>query len=186
MSTTASTTSQSTGTTSTGVSRLASKRVLIDARDPRQLFDDLVFDNAEICSDCFSRIRDEETIDHDGWGCGNHPDQVRQRVSDGEVGYDDHDHDRYGELRSYNSATVCGVCGQLHGRARDDPLSKQQALSRLPQLVRRLNEQRLAVDVDSMYSVVGHLKSQPKYQGRDSEIFAAAVWMGLRDAAKPR
>lgn len=165
-----------------GISPRASARVVVEATTPRSLFDDLIFDNAEVCSDCFAKIRDETTNDTDGWGSGNQPGTVRQRVSDGEVAHDDDIHDDYGAIRSYHTATACGVCGQFHGRARDETLGRQAALSRLPTLIRRLHEQRLAVNVQAMYDAVSHLKSHPNYQGKDTEIFAAATWLGLKNA----
>lgn len=150
-----------------------------DARTGRGWFDEVVFTNPEICSNCFARIRDRDENDTDTWGSGNRPESVLQRVGDGVVGHDCEVHDRYGAVRTYHSRTFCDQCGRKSGTARDDTLSKQEALGRVDALVRRLQEHGYAPAVERMYHAVGHLKSQPEYEAKDTEIFAAATAIGI-------
>ena len=156
-----------------------------DTNDVLEQFDDLLFENPEICSHCFSRIRDKTEHDTDRLGTGNRPTETLERAGDGTLGQDIEIHDEYGAAKSYHARTFCSACGSDNGRARGDHIHSLQTLRRITdRIVRRLHEQGYYPDVATTYRVVEHLKQQPEYQGRDREILATAVYLGLERGAE--
>jgi len=147
-----------------------------------RLFDDLIFENPEICSTCFARIRDR--TEHDAsaghLGTGNRPTETLERAGSGTIGQDVEIKDDYGAIRHYRARTYCGECGSPGGTADGARIaSRQQALRRTDHILRRLHEQGFYPDVDALYDTVAHLKRQPDRQGQDREIYAAGTYLAL-------
>lgn len=157
-----------------------------------RFFDDLLFGNPEVCSHCFSRIRDHTENDpeqsHQTLGTGNHPNETLERSGVGILGIDIEDMNEYGSQQSTRARTYCGECGTDRGKARGDHIHSWYDAQRIAdRLVRRLNEQGWYPDVDKLYNTIDHLKSQPDRQGQDREIFATAVWIAThRHGAEAR
>ncbi|MEF8882000.1 MAG: hypothetical protein V5A34_05690 [Halapricum sp.] len=148
-----------------------------------RLFDDLLFENPEICSTCYARIRDR--TEHDAsagrLGTGNRPTETLERAGSGTIGQDVEIKDAYGAKRDYHARTYCGVCGSPSGMADSRRIaSRQQALRRTDRIVRRLHEQGYYLDVEALYDAVEHLKAQPDNQGKEREIYASAVYLALQ------
>ena len=153
---------------------------------PAQAFEQNVWTDPGVCNSCFCRIKSDY-----------------RRVRDGVVGYDVEDHDAYGEetvrdeddhvvgtqskgthgaLRTYHVRTTCDHCGSVGGKAPDDPLSRREALRRVPELAERLREQGISVNEFAIRYTVRELKSNPDLQGADREIFERATKLGVRRA----
>lgn len=147
-----------------------------------RLFDDLIFENPETCSQCFGRIRDrtEHDVSADRLGTGNRPTETITRAGDGIVGQDDTTHDAYGAQRTYRAKTYCGVCGSPSGRADGAHIcSLQQARRRADNIIRRLHRLGYYPDVQALYSAIETLKTDPDHQGQDREIFATATYLAI-------
>jgi hypothetical protein len=147
-----------------------------------RFFDDLLFESPEVCSHCYSRIRDREEHDpeqsYQRLGTGNHPTETLERSGVGVLGIDIEDKNKHGSRQATTSRTYCSECGTDRGRARGDHIHSAYDAQRIcDRLVRRLHERGWYPDVDVLYQTVEHLKSQPDYQGQDREIFATAVWL---------
>ena len=145
-----------------------------------KLFDELLFENPEICSSCFAKIRDREEHDTNTLGTGNRPTETLERAGTGTVGYDSRDLDAYGARQAMYARTYCGDCGSPGGR--DDPQrirSLQQLRRDCDRIARRLHELGYYPDVATLYRVAEHLKTEPDHQGRDREILAAAVALAI-------
>lgn len=148
--------------------------------DPLDRFDDLLFENAEICSHCFSHIRDETEHDLERLGNSNKPTETRQRAGVGVAGHTVIDLNRYGTKRKHETRTFCGECGSQSGHALGDHIHSRQAIRRIcDRIVRRLHEQGYYPHLPTLYGVTLHLKRQPDHQGRDREILATAVHMAI-------
>lgn len=148
----------------------------------RRLFDDLLFQNPEVCSHCFARIRDREEHGEpaDRLGTGNRPTETLERAGAGELGQDVEDHDTYGVRRSYHARTFCGECGRPGGRADDAHIASLQELrGRVDSIVRRLHEAGYFPSLRTLYGTVATLKQNPEHQGADTEILATAVFLAI-------
>jgi len=147
-----------------------------------RFFDELLFDNPEVCSHCYSRIRDREEHDpeqsYQRLGTGNHPTETLERSGVGVLGIDVEDKNEYGSQQSTRARTYCSECGTDRGKAWGDYIHSRYASQRIAdRLARRLHEQGWYPDIGKLYGTIDHLKSQPDYQGQDREIFATAVWL---------
>jgi len=171
--------STSTQPPASAVSQHRSKTTL---RGPEALalFDELLFENPEICSSCFCKIRDRTEHDTNTLGTGNRPAETLERAGSGTVGYDSHDLDAYGARQKIYARTFCGECGSPGGR--DEPQrirSLQQLRGDCDRIVRRLHELGYYPDVATLYRVAESLKTNPDRQGPDREILAASVALAI-------
>lgn len=151
-----------------------------------RFFDDHLFEHPGICSHCFSRIRDHRDNDpeqsNQTLGTGNHPTETLERSGVGVLGIDVEDKNEYGSQQSTRARTYCGGCGTDRGKARGDHIHSAYDAQRIcDHIIRRLHEQGWYPDVQRLYNVVDHLKSQPDRQGQDREIFATAVWIATHE-----
>lgn len=146
-----------------------------------EVFDRLLYNNPEVCSSCFAKIRDQTEHDTDSLGTGNRPTETLERAGVGVVGYDTRDLDAYGERRATFTRTYCGECGSPGGT--DDPMhirSLQQIRGDVDQICRRLHEHGYYPDIGTLYTAVESLKTDPDKQGKDREILAAAVYLSIK------
>lgn len=151
---------------------------------PENVFDEHVFYNREICSQCFSRIRthDDFRPDTDGGVSKYAPEDRWRRSHDGVSGeaivseFDD-----YGYRCIYDDRTFCGNCGSESGHADiSEALSKDQAERYAYALVDRLQEEGYNVGLHKVVSDVGHYKTQPWATNYDVHIFRLATTMAVR------
>lgn len=154
------------------------------ARDPTDVYDIVIHHSPERCSTCHARIRDKHEVNaeesHDGLGSGNKPTAVLERAGEGELGHDCEDVDDYGAVKDYQTRTFCGECGRPTGRGEDDPAPLSTMLDRVPALVAALKAEGLRPDVDTIYTVVRHLRSIPDYDSRIDDIWRAATAQAIR------
>jgi len=152
---------------------------------PLERFDELLFENPEVCSRCYSKIRDHETHDLDRLGNGNRPTETLQRAGHGIIGQAVEEQDHYGVRRTHTARTFCGECGIQSGRADGRHIHSIQAMRGLcDNVVRRLHEQGLFPDITTLYGTVVSLKRDPDHQGRDRQILATAVELALRKGSE--
>jgi len=147
-----------------------------------RLFDDLLFENPEVCSNCYARIRDHEHHGEavDRLGTGNRPTETLVRSYDGEIGYDAESRDAYGARKQYRARTYCAECGSPSGRANGAHIRSLQGLRRCAdRIVRRLHEQGRYPDTDALYRALEATKRDPEHQGKDREILAAAMYLAI-------
>jgi hypothetical protein len=153
-------------------------------QDPGERFDDLLFDNPEICSQCFAHIRDREEHDLNRLGNRNRPTETLERAGKGIVGQAI-DHDEDGPRQSYRARTYCGECGRQSGRADGDHIHSLQSLRNCcDAIARRLHEAGYYPDLDRLYATAVTLKRKPSYQGKDREILAVAVYLALESGGE--
>lgn len=149
-----------------------------------RLFDDLLFENPEICSCCFARIRDHtdhSDVSANRLGTGNRPTETLERAGSGVIGQDVELKDAYGAKRHYRARTYCGACGSPSGRADGQRIdSLQQARRRTDTILRRLHEAGYYPHIETLYDAIDHLKTQPDAQGKEREIYASAVYLALQ------
>ncbi|PCR92560.1 hypothetical protein [Natrinema ejinorense] len=170
----------------------------VQGRDePDRVFRRYVFNNPEICSSCFRRLKANEShlrafagvTGHDLEPKASRAESIRaHKTKPGEIGPE-------GPLRGtrqvdntaiakYPTRTVCEDCGAIAGRADSDPLSRREALSRAKNLCSRLRELGEPVRLDLLKHAVGHLKSLEDYASLDTEVFEAATTVCVRRARK--
>lgn len=148
--------------------------------EPEDVFDEYIWDNPEVCNECFARPVEVEVPTEDA------PDAVSDlRHWDGEDGDLDtipEDLDAYGANVLDRPMTVCKHCGSTSLAAYSDTLSQRQALSRIPTLADRLREQGVEVNQDLLAKVVWRGKKRESLVGYDREIFELAVKKGVEYA----
>lgn len=145
-----------------------------------RFFDELLFENPEVCSHCFSRIRDRTEHDTEFLGTGNRPTETLERAGKGVVGHDERQLDDYGAITTPFARTYCGECGSPGGT--DDPKrirSLQQVRGHGDAILRRLHEAGYYPDVQTFYTALERLKQNPDRQGQDREILAAASFLAV-------
>lgn len=152
--------------------------------DPERVidfFEDVIWHNPEVCAHCFARVRRRNQ------GTVTTRDGKRKefdnlwRSPNATLGedLDDPPEDVVGVQPLSKPRTTCEVCGSVGAISQADLLSEQEAADRVPALVERLREQGYSVDVDVLYDVVRHLKSEPEYRSDDKRVFAVAVALGV-------
>lgn len=171
------------------------------ARDLRDLYPLLIHESPEVCSSCHARIRAPRTAktersvkadriaaqsrERNTLGTGDDELDALRRGNAGTAAYDVRDMDEYGARKDYFLRTFCAECGQPGGKARDDTPSKQAMLDAIPALVDRLAEQNIPANPDALQYIVGHLRSQEDYCGKETEIWTVATKMAV-ERARPR
>lgn len=131
------------------------------------VFDAVVFQNHEVCSNCFTRVK------RDG-----------ERTTSATLGRTEEQHDEYGELCTYPPRTTCLECGVVRCRALDDSLSKLAALQCATTLVERLEEAGYPVDEYELRRFIRAAKGRPDLEAWDTEIFRYATRRAIRIEAQ--
>lgn len=144
------------------------------SRDERALawFDELVWHDHQVCSNCFSRMKVSRTFARDDWG-NKGSDSWRTEEATLE-----HGHDPLPDPPK----TTCNVCGSMGGLKQFDTLSAGDAVDRVPDLIDRLQEAGHLVDVGTVYGIVRKLKGSEDHTSDDKEIFAVAAALGVDKA----
>ncbi|PSP80183.1 hypothetical protein BRC81_03045 [Halobacteriales archaeon QS_1_68_20] len=140
-----------------------------------QRFREVLWENPEVCSNCFRRCKEVETLHPPEWGGGNYPTERHERTADGELGRDVETHDRHGALRTYPPRTTCGNCGSVRLLADHDSLSLEAAVGLVEPIADRLEEAGYEVDRQLMRKWVRVHKRTEAFTNYDREIFASAV-----------
>lgn len=144
-------------------------------------FDDVVWTQPDVCSNCFSRLRGRmaglvETPDgkqHDideSWRAptatlGERLEEPPESVATVQP--------------LARPSTTCEECGSVGGVAQPDIKSRRETLKCVPRLVERLAEYGYDVDERTVRNVVRHLKSKPEFRTDDKHVFATAVALGV-------
>jgi len=156
------------------------RKTTLHGSEALALFDELLFENPEICSSCFCKIRDRTEHDTNTLGTGNRPTETLERAGSGTVGYDSHDLDAYGARQKIYARTFCGECGSAGGRRDPQHIPSLQQLRRdCDRIARRLHELGYYPDVETLYRVAESLKTNAEHQGRERQILAAAVGLAI-------
>lgn len=135
-----------------------------------------VYENTEICSNCFRRIKRTETLSVEHGSVGSRERGYSERTEDGVMGQGDVGN------RVYRPRTFCRACGSQSGRDVPETLSKHEAIDRARALADRLAEERHPVNVDVLRRTVWMLKSDPDLRGCDTEIFERATKLAIEHA----
>lgn len=132
-------------------------------------FERRIWTNAEICNECYQRIKriDLRPGKWDGREVEEH-----HRTDDAVAGQDD---DNTGVFRP---RTFCEDCGG-RGHVLYQDASLDRLLGHLPTLSQRLDEEGVAHDLSALYAGVRKLKGIAAVQGQDRELVEAAVWYAV-------
>ena len=156
--------------------------VEIQGRDePGNVYRRYIFEDPAICSECHRRMRNgpRRTL----WASVGHDKEAKDPIPE----YAQRDgREAYGEVAIYPMATICEDCGSVEGRADDYTLSKREAIDRCEPMATRLEEIGEPVDVDVLKRAVGKLKSDPRLEAFDTEIFERATKIAVRRARQSR
>jgi hypothetical protein len=146
-------------------------------------FERHVWQNPEICNNCFSRCKQIYTDQHQTSLAGDGTDvEAHYRTSEGSIGYDVEDIDEYGARKIHRPKTTCENCGSVRLLAHEDTLSQREALERVDDLAARLVEQDIPVNVDVLRRAVRQLKGHEALAGRDRDIFERATKLAIQHA----
>lgn len=146
-------------------------------------FERHVWQNPEICNNCFSRCKQIYTDSHATSLAGDGADvEEHYRTDAGSIGYDAEDIDEYGARRIHRPKTTCENCGSVRLLAHEDTLSQREVLERVDDLAARLVEQDISVNVDVLRRAVRQLKSHEALAGRDRDIFGRATKLAIQYA----
>lgn len=144
-----------------------------DSTDPERVldwFDERIWANHRICTNCFARIKQFQTITRDHWG-NEDTDEWRTTTATLE-----HAH---GNDLPDPPHTTCEDCGSVRGLSQYDTLSEADMVDRVPALVDRLEEAGHQVAVGVVYDAVRELASDEDWEANDKEIFAVAAGLGV-------
>lgn len=147
--------------------------------NPGQAFRHLIWENPEICSNCFARCKHIDTLETPDWGNDNQPSSTSWRTPQGEIGYDTDVHDDYGAIQTHEPRTTCSRCGSVRLLADDDTLSREQVEHHIREIAARLTEDGHSVNESRMLRFARLVKRVPELQRKDFEIFVGAVYYGL-------
>jgi len=148
--------------------------------DPAEAFDEIVFYNPAICSECFQRIKRIETDVVAHGAIGTRERQFTARVGAGVHGHGFVNHDAFNPVVC--GRTFCGECGSQSGRAISDTLGRLDATDRAHTLADRLDEEGIPVNESALAYAVYQLKGEERLRGYDREIFARATKLAIRHA----
>lgn len=156
----------------TGTSPARNSQGDLDSDSAREFFEEVVWHDHQICSNCFSRLKVSRTFARDDWG-NQDSDSWRTDVATLE-----HGHDPLPDPPQ----TTCNHCGSMRGLKQFDTLSVGEAVDRVPALVDRLHEAGHLVDVGTVYGIVRRFKANEEHTSDDKEVFATAAALGVDKA----
>lgn len=152
---------------------------------PQRAFERYIWTNAEICSGCFTRVREIDEIEY---GTDRHPRPYVDvaTTDEGEYGYDVENPPAtvVSQTPNHIPRIVCLDCGSVGALADSEVLSKDESLSRVPALHERLAEEGIDSNIEAMYTLVRKAKSNPNVVSKDREIFENAVALGVKYAKR--
>lgn len=145
-----------------------------------EVFYDELFHDDEVCSHCFTRIRDVEAIGEivSGSLLATHPTEHRTLTEAAVMG-----HDTVGPAPGMTEPTrtkvYCGECGRTSAPERD-----RYSMSMMMEAAERihdvLTERGHDLSLEVLRDSIRTIKSKPEAQGWDTEILAWAVGRALR------
>lgn len=165
-----------------------SKSEILALAPRAQAFYDRLFENPEVCSHCFTQIRDVDPFPDDkNWGSrlASHPTEYRSLADGGEPGHDSTQHDQYGAICTYHPRTFCGHCGR-NGLADAGKLSKSTLLTFGRNIVTELDRQGVACDLDALRASIARSTEQPALAGYPTEVLALATAQGIAHSVRTR
>jgi len=170
----------------------------MDTPDPDNVkayeaFEKLIWGSGEICNNCFTHVVDidlpEEYLPPVLFGnYGDIQGEVRSWTPQGTLDDLESDVDKYGAIKIDHPGTVCLNCGSTHLSVyeydKENDLTKEQSIKRIPELAERLREYGYSVDEQAMETLIWKGKSQEGLQGKDKELFSKAVQIGIKHGDK--
>lgn len=147
---------------------------------PADAFEQRIWTNPGICSNCFTRCKEITPTGASEWG--NKPTEHHDRTPDATIDTEKFDHDRYGALYSTAPRTVCENCGTIRLLADDDTLSKKELHQAATTIAERLEEDGYGVNRRQMRLFINVIKRVPLFNDYDFEILAGAVYYGITHA----
>lgn len=147
-------------------------------------FEQAVWENPDICSFCFQRLkRDSHRYPGTLSGVSGqdkvvHGTRATTDVpSTGEAGaYQSAENP---ELATYPHRTVCADCGSISGRAPSNPLKRKRVLETVPNLRDRLLEEGFAVNERALRQSLTILLGYPQLQGCYRDVLASATKLSI-------
>jgi len=166
----------------------------MDTPDPENVeaheaFEKLIWGSGEICNNCFEHVVDidmpQEYLPPVVYAnYGDIQGEVRHWTVMGTLDNLESDVDKYGAAKIDHPGTVCLNCGSTHLSVyeydKENNLSKEKAVERVPQLANRLREYGYTVNEQVMHELVWSGKKRRNLQGEDKQLFAKAVKVGIQ------
>jgi hypothetical protein len=164
-----------------------SKTEVIQLAPTAQVFYDNLFENHEVCSYCFTQIREIDPFDDKQWGSrlASHPTEYRTIADGGAPGHDCEQHDEYGAIKTYHSRTFCGDCGR-DGLADDSAQPLSTLMEFGANIHRELTRQGLICDLDALRDSLRRSSEQPPLQDYQTERLALATAHGVSEGVRNR
>lgn len=136
-----------------------------------------IWNNPEICSNCFAKCKSVVEGSYISRNSGEeHSVEAHHVEENGTTGMADvHPHKA---SPVHRRRITCDECGSVRLLPQYATLSEREAADRLPALADRLREAGHDVDEDAMRAALHRLKSIPKWETFDKEIFAVTVHVG--------
>ena len=168
--------------------------------DLRDLFDELIFNSGEFCSNCFARIRapehfeanrhvqnerlflEADTHDTASLGTGNDPLDALFRAGDGVLGQDVETVGGHGAKRRYTPRTYCNSCGSPGGSSDPQTPSRKEMLANVSAVVSRYRQADVPINERKLKYYVRHLKSKDRFDGAEHEIWRVATEYAIENA----
>lgn len=163
-----------------------SKTEVVTLAPTAAVFYDRLFENQEVCSYCFTQIRDIDAFPDDkNWGSrlASHPTEYRSLADGGEPGHDCEEHDDYGAIKTYRSRTFCGECGR-DGLADDQAVDQHTLMGFATNIVTQLDRQGISCDLDAVRDSIERSANQSALEGYQTEILAIATGHGVAEGRR--
>lgn len=163
-----------------------SKTEVVTLAPTAAVFYDRLFENKEVCSYCFTQIRDIDPFPDDkNWGSrlASHPTEYRSLADGGEPGHDCDEHDDYGVIKTYRSRTFCGECGR-DGLSDDQALPPKHLVALGQNITAELDRQGVSCDFDALRDSIERSCSHRDLHGYQTEILAIATGHGVAEGRR--
>jgi hypothetical protein len=134
-----------------------------------EIADDVVFENRDICDECFAVVRNDDV-----------------RTQAGIQAVDVEEKDAYGVTERPQTRTACRDCGSIGCSPTGETASTRTALERVEKLAARLAAAGHTPNRDAMRYIVREGKRRPGLAGREQDLYALAAKVGLREGVIQR
>jgi hypothetical protein len=138
-------------------------------RTAAEIAADEVFENRDICDECFAIVRIDDV-----------------RCQQGIQAVDVEEKDAYGVTERPQTRTTCRDCGSIGCSTTGETASTRTALERVGKLADRLQAAGHSPDRQAMRYIVRQGKRRPELAGRDHDLYALAAKVGLKQGSIQR
>lgn len=167
--------------TSTDPDSRASSLELRDSQ-AAEPFLSVVWDNPEVCSNCFTRCKTVAKGSYISRNTGDEYDVEDHYLEEqGVVGVANVNplESTGADAGVHRQRATCAECGSVRLLQQHDNLSVREACRRIDALAGRLEDAGHVVDRTRMRAAICHLKKETRWHSHDREIFAVASYVAI-------